>query len=123
MDFDKMWAPVASVIKHQNMNYDEAVTIGSQFGKLQVEIERLEQKNQRYCEAFDTKNKVHEKLNTDYVKLKKENGYYRNLLQTISCTNELAKEIQSKNPNIKMIGPNNLLQHILQKVNKGLEDE
>lgn len=39
-DLEEIWKPVSSVIKHLNMDYDEAITIGSQFGKLMSIIEK-----------------------------------------------------------------------------------
>jgi hypothetical protein len=38
--YDKYWKPVASVIKHTNMDYDDAVTLGSQFGQLMAILEK-----------------------------------------------------------------------------------
>jgi len=38
-DLQDIWQPVASVIKHTNMDYGEAVTIGGQFGKLMSIVE------------------------------------------------------------------------------------
>lgn len=38
---DEIWHPVGSVIEYTNMAYDEAVTIGGQFGILISEIERM----------------------------------------------------------------------------------
>lgn len=81
MDFDKVWAPIAKVIEYQNMDYDEAVTIGGQFGKLQAEIDKLEKENEQYREAFDTKNKVHDKLNDDYMNLKSDNERLREIIK------------------------------------------
>jgi uncharacterized protein (UPF0335 family) len=47
IDFDKVWRPVKSVIKYRHLDYDEAVTIGGQFGMLKEEIIRLEEENER----------------------------------------------------------------------------
>lgn len=38
--YDKYWKPVASVIKHTNMDYGDAVTLGSQFGQLMAILEK-----------------------------------------------------------------------------------
>ena len=38
--YDKYWKPVASVIKHTNMGYGDAVTLGSQFGQLMAILEK-----------------------------------------------------------------------------------
>lgn len=53
--------------------------------------------------------------------LQEQNKLYRNLLESIRYTKDIAKEIQKENPNIKIITPDDLLQHILRKVNKELE--
>ena len=53
--YDKYWKPVASVIKYTNMDYGDAVTLGSQFGQLiailekkDKEIENLKLKLESY---------------------------------------------------------------------------
>lgn len=38
--YDKYWKPVSSVIKHTNMDYGDAVTLGSQFGQLMAILEK-----------------------------------------------------------------------------------
>ena len=40
--YDKYWKPVASVIKYTNMDYVDAVTLGSQFGQLMALLEKKE---------------------------------------------------------------------------------
>lgn len=52
IDFDEVWKPVEKVIEYQRMDYEEAVTIGGQFGVLKKEIERLEKQNNLYLEAL-----------------------------------------------------------------------
>ena len=51
-----------------------------------------------------------------------QNSRYRELLESIRYTQDVAKEIQAEKPNIKVITPDDLLQHMLRKVNKGLEE-
>ncbi len=51
------------------------------------------------------------------------NERYRDLLESIRYTQDVAKEIQAEKPNIKVITPDDLLQHMLRKVNKELESE
>ena len=51
-----------------------------------------------------------------------QNKRYRELLESIRYTQDVAKEIQAEKPNIKVITPDDLLQHMLRKVNKGLEE-
>lgn len=58
--YDKYWKPVASVIKHTNMDYGDAVTLGSQFGQLMAilekkdkEIENLKLKLESYKKISD----------------------------------------------------------------------
>ena len=55
--------------------------------------------------------------------LQEQNKHYHNLLKSISDTHDMAKEIQKENPDIKVITPDDLLQHILRKVNGELESE
>lgn len=52
-----------------------------------------------------------------------QNKRYRELLESIRYTQDVAKEIQAEKPNIKVITPDDLLQHMLRKVNKELESE
>ena len=52
-----------------------------------------------------------------------QNKRYRELLESIRYTQDVAKEIQAENPSIKVITPDDLLQHMLRKVNKELESE
>jgi len=52
------WSPVASVIKHTNMDYDEAVTIGGQFGKLMVIIERKDKEIENLQEQVESLKKL-----------------------------------------------------------------
>ena|SRR5699024_10172450 len=52
-----------------------------------------------------------------------QNKRYRELLESIRYTQDIAKEIQAEKPNIKVITPDDLLQHMLRKVNKELESE
>lgn len=42
-EFEEIWKPVANVIEYCRLEYDEAVTIGGQFGKLKSEIQRLQE--------------------------------------------------------------------------------
>lgn len=53
---NEVWEPVRRVIEHAGLEYAEAVTIGGQFGKLVVEIERLQ-------ETIDC---VHDLMKDDY---------------------------------------------------------
>src|SRR5699024_8598136 len=61
----------------------------------------------------------------EYVlaKREKQNKRYRDLLESIRYTQDIAKEIQVEKPNIKVITPDDLLQHILRKIKKELESE
>lgn len=52
-EIDEIWKPVKSVIDHYRMNYDAAVTLGGQFGKLIEEIKRLREENQNYKQALE----------------------------------------------------------------------
>lgn len=47
-DFEKIWAPVKSVIEYKQMGDHEALTLGGQFGKLKTEIKRLQKEVDRY---------------------------------------------------------------------------
>lgn len=40
INYNEIWKPVASVIKHTNMDYGDAVTIGGQFGQLMALLEK-----------------------------------------------------------------------------------
>lgn len=51
-----------------------------------------------------------------------QNKRYRELLESISTTNKVASEIFSKKDGKTLIGPDDILQHILRKVNKELEE-
>lgn len=59
--------------------------------------------------------------NEQYVELLNENKHYHELLESIRYTQDIAKDIQEYNPDIKVIGPDDLLQHILKKVNAELD--
>jgi len=61
-------------------------------------------------------------LDSEYVDCVEQNRRYRELLESIRYTQNMAKEIQAENPNIKVITPDDILQHILRKVNKELEE-
>lgn len=59
INYDEFWKPVASVIKHTNMDYGGAVTIGSQFGQLiallgkkDKEIENLKSQVESYKKLY-----------------------------------------------------------------------
>ena len=54
--------------------------------------------------------------------LEQQNNHYRDLLESISTTNKVASEIFNKKDGKTLIGPDDILQHILRKVNKGLEE-
>src|SRR5699024_1780628 len=51
-----------------------------------------------------------------------QNNRYRNLLESISTTNKVASEIFSKKDGKTLIGPDDILQEILRKVNEELEE-
>lgn len=53
-DFEEIWKPVKSVMEYLQMEYDEAVTIGGQFGKLKSEIKRLEKELQVYKDIVNS---------------------------------------------------------------------
>lgn len=52
-----------------------------------------------------------------------QNKHYRDLLESISTTNKVASEIFNKKDGKTLIGPDDILQHILRKVNEELESE
>jgi hypothetical protein len=52
-EFDEIWAPVKSVIDYCNLQYDEAVTLGGQFGKLKSIILEQEEKIKNLQSAAD----------------------------------------------------------------------
>lgn len=77
---------------------------------------------ERVQELEELKN-AFDDLDSDYIDLMEQNKRYRELLESIRYTQDVAKEIQAENPNIKVITPDDLLQHMLRKVNKELESE
>src|SRR5699024_6013409 len=52
--------------------------------------------------------------------LEQQNNHYRDLLESISTTNKVASEIFNKKDGKTLIGPDDILQEILRKVNKRL---
>lgn len=64
-----------------------------------------------------------QKFMSSATKQRKQKQHYRNLLESIRYTPEIAKEIQQENPDKKVIDANDLLQHMLRKINAELEGE
>ena len=78
------------------------------------ELEELQSKKMNLIRTIDN-------LRNEKRDLQEQNKHYHNLLKSISDTHDLAEEIQKENPDIKVITPDDLLQHILRKVNDELE--
>jgi|SRR5690625_304330 len=55
-------------------------------------------------------------------KLKQQNERYHDLLESIRYTPSIAQEIYKEQPDKKFIDADDLLQHILRKINKELEE-
>ena len=53
--------------------------------------------------------------------LRQQNKRYHNLLESLSDTYVIAKEIYKQQPDKKIIDANDLLQYILRKINDELE--
>ena len=71
-------------------------------------VKELEQKVRVDSELFD--------------KQVQQNKRYRNLLESLSNTHDIASEIMKKHPDKKIIDANDLLQYILRKINDELEE-
>src|SRR5699024_1904552 len=54
-------------------------------------------------------------------RLKQQNNRYRNLLESLSNTHDIASKIMKEQPDKKIIDANDLLQYILRKINDELE--
>lgn len=55
-EFKMIWKPVQSVIDHCNLEYDESVTIGGQFGKLKsiiLELQDTIESMEEDCEKLE----------------------------------------------------------------------
>ena len=52
-----------------------------------------------------------------------QNQHYRNLLESLNNTHNIASEIMKEQPDKKIINANDLLQYILRKINDELERE
>lgn len=89
-----------------------AVVKSEDYSYLEEQVERVR--------GWET---INIELHNRHRKTRQQNKRYRNLLESIRYTNDIAKEIQKENPNIKVITPDDLLQRILRKVNKELEGE
>lgn len=104
---DHLWKVLSSATNIKNLEYDEAVTIGSVFGEMRAEIERQQQEIKR----LEEKNNVQFYANQNLRGLEKENkkkiARYEIALKEISepdwekCRNyitafEMAKEIADK---------------------------
>ena len=50
-----------------------------------------------------------------------QNQHYRNLLESLSDTHDIASEIMKEQPDKKVIDANDILQYILRKINDELE--
>ena len=58
----------------------------------------------------------------EYInRLERKNKRYRNLLESLSDTHDIASEIMKKHPDKKIIDANDILQYILRKINDELE--
>ena len=55
------------------------------------------------------------------LKLEQQNNRYRNLLESLSDTHDIASEIMKEQPDKKIIDANDILQYILRKINDELE--
>ena len=53
--------------------------------------------------------------------LEQQNKRYRNLLESLSVTDDIAEEIFKERPDKGLVNPNDLLQYILRKINDELE--
>ena len=56
------------------------------------------------------------------LKLMEQNERYRNLLESLNNTHNIASEIMKKHPEKMVINANDLLQYILRKINDELEE-
>jgi|SRR5699024_2573781 len=62
--------------------------------------------------------KHHQEIN---FRLEQQNNRYRNLLESLSNTHDIASKIMREQPDKKIINANDLLQYILRKINDELE--
>lgn len=65
VNYDDIWKPVASVIKHTNMDYGDAVTLGSQFGQLMALIEKKDKEIENLKSQLESYKKAHRHWSTE----------------------------------------------------------
>src|SRR5699024_4921792 len=94
--------------------------------KLKFLIEKLpnvnESMNFLITELEETQ-KAFDELDGLCVDLQQQNERYRNLLESLSNTHDIASKIMREQPDKKIIDANDLLQYILRKINDELERE
>ena len=101
--------------KHLGRNViDVAMDIITEQAERVEELEELQSRKMNLVSTIQN-------LRNEKRDLQEQNNHYHNLLESISDTHDLAEEIQKENPDIKVITPDDLLQHILRKVNDELE--
>lgn len=61
-NYNEIWKPVASVIRHLSMEYDEAVTLGGQFGQLMAIIEMKDREIERLNMQIKSMKKYQENM-------------------------------------------------------------
>lgn len=73
---DELWETLALATNIDDLEYDEAVTIGSVFGQMRTAIEALQAENQR----------LNRKYIEEYAQLEVDNQRYKNILDEAEAT-------------------------------------
>lgn len=89
---DELWEQVVHIGTIDGFDDDRMMALGSVFGEMRSEIEKLMLQNNRLQEVFDTKAEVHDKLNADHVKSRNENKRYREQLELIRSDTFIKRE-------------------------------
>ena len=92
--------------------------------KLKFLIEKLPNVNESMIfliTELDDTQKAFDELDGLCVDLQQQNKRYRNLLESLSNTHDIASKIMREQPDKKIIDANDLLQYILRKINDELE--
>ena len=104
--------------KDKALSNDDAVIKNSHYEWLVEQAEQMDEMKDVIRHNFKN-HKHHQEIN---FRLEQQNNRYRNLLESLSDTHDIAEEIIKESPSKNYVTQNDLLQYILRKINDELEE-